>query len=418
MNEVSSPPVAASGPTKHVCDECGATTPCACADVHQSVTQKWGALVEAGMASAGARRFRSAIKSLEEADGLKELLAPALVAFGLCHMATGDVAGAASTWGRVAEDSDSHAKAAHLLRLVQSEEVKSALDAYSRAVAIARSGNGREALDEVRRCRAILPDLIHAARLELLLTPSGDEQRDIARSLLKQFPDDSELLISVSTVLGTTSRLQTEMSATANPVMRAAPRKRLAGFLMVGLVGVGFGALITLAVRSPAPQRSVALVDSARTTIQARSEPPRLTKPNETVERSVLQLALSEKPSDLANLKAAMLADPVPFSLAQVGVLDRRLEQAARQAYSRGRLLLSRGDTTAAIPELRDASKASANSYLTDDALYLLALLLESQGDAGEATVVAEQLLAQHPTSMYRNSTIQRIASRRTVTTP
>ena len=418
MIDAASGSVASVDRSGKPCADCGATTPCVCAEVNEALSGKWGSLIEAALADARARRFRLARERLEEADGLKALPGAALVALGLSYLASGDVSRAVSTWARVPDDSDVHSQAIHLLQKIESHEVAGAFDAYARALANARADRVSEALLDVRRCREALPDLIPAASLELLLTPAGEEQRDLARRLMLQFPDDRELLALASRALGASGEVPPTPRVTASPPPRGAKRAGVGAYLVFGLVGGGLGALGTVALRAPVPQRSPAVIDSAVAETRSRPAPlPTAVQPTAT-EPTTVELALSESASDLDKLKRMLLATPQGYTTEQIAAVDRRLDQAARMAYSRGRLMLTRGDTVAAIIALRDASKASPGSYHTDDALYLLTLLLDSRDEADEATKAARQLLDQHPNSMYRNSTVQRIASRQPAGTP
>jgi TolA-binding protein len=131
-----------------------------------------------------------------------------------------------------------------------------------------------------------------------------------------------------------------------------------------------------------------------------------------------LLLAVSDRPQDLALLATMVRTDT---ALAPTGIsdaLERRLSAVATPAYQSAIRQLARGDTTAALQSLRQATLAPNATYFADDALYLLAVLLERHGERDEAVQVANRLVKNFPASIFVNSIARRIASHNSGSTP
>ncbi len=114
--------------------------------------------------------------------------------------------------------------------------------------------------------------------------------------------------------------------------------------------------------------------------------------------------------SDIELLRAHEGLNAATDPPALVAEIQRRSPAAAKRQLDAARKAYSAGGAGAAIEQLRLALSPLRGTWLEDDALYLLGLSLSDIGDAEAARGVANSLLQEHPTSIFANSRIKRIA--------
>ena len=387
------------------CETCECSSGCACAETSQELIRHAKTLEKHGRALAQRRYYHAARHAFEEATALHEASEVGALALGLCCFVLGDLPAADAAWRKSAMlGKEAGGRPAALLAALHGPEVRSALNDYHAALDAARRGSAEQALVAIRRCRAVLPDFLPAARLEqvsqLLLRGVIDD----ACELTARFPDDPDLAR-----LAGNSR---DLPAHRSP--RSSPRRQQSSWIALVSTGAILGALIVgvsvqLKLASP---RHAAAVASAATNLE-RQAPLASANSNapEAVASLMVRLALRSNAGSLAQLDALHRNGQLVVDDTTMRLLQSRLGAASQRAYRRSQRQEGRGQVAAAVTSLRDAVYAPPTAYFADDALYRLATLLSQNGLREEARIVANRLLSEHPRSPLANLHMRRIQS-------
>lgn len=403
------------------CTQCGASSDCACSEMHGVIHQAAHALTTQAHLLARERRFHRSRQTFEASDALESLDSAGAIGLGLCCLALGDLRAAEAAWRRAAAAGAEGHRATALLTALHEPATRTAVAAYHTALKAARQGDAEHALEQVRRCREALPDLIPAARLELLVRHQRGESDEGALTLAARFPDDP---VIGRLALDNGSRRRPYVAPPPPPTSDDAPRhRRLPVQLIVGLLlGASAGAA-GMAITSSS--RAVRTVRTVSPPAQPPSEAPaaspqvaRSDSAGNTLAAEVAALAMQQDVASLARLRDLARSGKISLPEQAAVRLDERLEAAAHVAYGRARRLLAAGDRAAAVTTLRQASEAPSSAYFADDALYQLAVQLQDAGQLDEARAAAVRLQREHPSSSLLNSVTRRIATTPSPTLP
>jgi hypothetical protein len=138
---------------------------------------------------------------------------------------------------------------------------------------------------------------------------------------------------------------------------------------------------------------------------------PVATAPDSTAAmRRALGAVLGATPDSLAELLRTAGIDSTRWLPGAVAAAESLQQQTGRKRYTLGRRAYRRGEDATAVAELRRALALAPRAYFEDDALYLLMLASERQGDVKTARLTAQTLEREYGSSIYANSRTRRLA--------